>query len=330
MNTTLIHRILIFLSLTCLAACSTLPAEDRVNRTVERVREAAATGFIDVTIDYAEPNLYISGHSYFSADVSRLMRSIVIDKSSDLKLVEIKQQNIEGLSIVAFRLIESDIGSLRKWSGPITLEFPRPTSSDQISLNRLHAYSLNDLVFLAVIGAGQQKRAVIRSPDGALYRVKEGNSIGKERALINEINEKSLILLESAGTKRELKIVQPFLFTTSGSVQIPNQRFSTETATCSKNTSVTCLDYTERIRLKILKFIAIPSSTPPDAEVVFDLFLLPDGKISSVKQIKSSGFVPYEQAVARALVLAEPLPVPEDSETFKKYRYLRLTFRPQP
>ena len=208
MNTTLLHKILIIFALTCLAACATLSVEDRVNRTVERVREAATTGFIDVTINYAEPNLYISGHSYSNAHVARLMRSIVIDKSTDLKLIETKPQSVEGQSTVAFQLIESDIGSLRKWSGPITLEFPRPASPAEISSNMLHAYSLNDLVFLAVIGTGQQKKAVIRTPDGALYRVQEGSSIGKERALINEINEKSLILLEPAGTKRELKIVQ--------------------------------------------------------------------------------------------------------------------------
>ncbi|HXU94529.1 MAG TPA: pilus assembly protein PilP [Gallionella sp.] len=208
MNTTLVHRTLIIFALACLAACSTLSVEDSVNRTVEKVREAAATGFVDVTINYTDPNLYISGHAYSGSHVARLMRSIVIDKSTDLKLIEIRPQGIEGQSTVAFQLIEPDIGSLRKWSGPITLEFPRSASPADLSSNMLHAYSLNKLMFLAVIGTGQQKSAVIRTPDGALYRVQEGRSIGKEMALINEINEKSLILLERTGTRRELKIVQ--------------------------------------------------------------------------------------------------------------------------
>lgn len=209
MNITFLHRALIIVSLICLEACSTMSVEERVNRTVERVREAASIGFIDVTIDYAEPNLYISGHSYSNAHVARLMRSIVIDKFSDLKLVKITPQNVDGQSTVAFQLVESDIGSIRNWSGPITLKFPRIAVSAEISSNMLSAYSFNDLVLLAVVGTGQQKRAVIRSPDGALYRVKEGSSIGKEQALVNEINENSLILLEQTGSKRELKMVPP-------------------------------------------------------------------------------------------------------------------------
>lgn len=201
MNITFLNRILLIFVLICLAACSTLSVEDRVNRTVERVREAATTGFIDVTIDYAEPNLYISGHSYSNAHVARLMRFIVIDKSSDLRLLEIKPQSVEGQSSVVFQLIESDIGRLRKWSGPITLEFPRPANPAEISSNMLHAYPLNDLLFLAVIGTGQQKRAIIRTPDRAFYHVQEGSSIGKERALVNEINEKSLILSDAHGSR---------------------------------------------------------------------------------------------------------------------------------
>jgi len=208
MNITFLHRAFIIVAIICLAACSTLSVEDRVNRIVERVREAASIGFVDATIDYVEPNLYISGHTYATPHVSRLMRSIVIDRTSNLKLIEVSPQNVDGLSTLAFQLVEYDVGHIRKWSGPITLKFPRPENSAEMSADMLRVYSLNDFVYIAVIGTGAQNRAVIRTPDGRLYRVKVGDSIGKERAMINEINEKSVFLLEQTGTKRELKIFQ--------------------------------------------------------------------------------------------------------------------------
>ena len=87
-------------------------------------------------------------------------------------------------------------------------------------------------------------------------------------------------------------------------------------------------NYEARIFSKVSSRLYLPSETPADAEVVIDLQLLPNGSILELEQVRSSGYRPYEKAVVRAIEMSEPLPVPSDLETFKKYRYLRLVFRP--
>ena len=213
MYTGFAYRSLVISALICIAACSSQPADEgdateRVNRIVESVRKATSIGFIDVTIDYVDRKLYISGHAYSSANVARLMRSTDIDRLSSVELVEIGSQNIEGRSTTRFRLVGSGVGNIRKWAGPITLKFPPSTNPAEISSDMLRIYSLNDFVFLAASGIGPQRRVVVLCPDGSLYPVRQGSYIGSERALVNEINEKSVVLLEQTGTKREVRIAR--------------------------------------------------------------------------------------------------------------------------
>lgn len=66
-----------------------------------------------------------------------------------------------------------------------------------------------------------------------------------------------------------------------------------------------------------------------DPELKFDIGLLPTGEISgSPKLIKSSGNETCDEAVERAIIASQPLPLPSDPSLFSQFRNLKLRFRP--
>ncbi len=63
--------------------------------------------------------------------------------------------------------------------------------------------------------------------------------------------------------------------------------------------------------------------------LTFNIGLLPTGQLSgSPSLLKSSGLAACDEAVERAILAAEPLPLPEDKSLFSKFRKLKLTFKP--
>jgi colicin import membrane protein len=64
-------------------------------------------------------------------------------------------------------------------------------------------------------------------------------------------------------------------------------------------------------------------------ELKFDIALMPTGELSGVpKLIKSSGTVACAEAVERAIMASQPLPLPSDASLFSQFRNLKLRFRP--
>jgi colicin import membrane protein len=88
-------------------------------------------------------------------------------------------------------------------------------------------------------------------------------------------------------------------------------------------------EYKERIRTRIQKFIQLPPNIQGNPEAEFDVVLLPDGNPLGVKLKRSSGNVAYDNAVERAILKAQPLPLPPDQALFRYFRELNLAFRPQ-
>lgn len=71
------------------------------------------------------------------------------------------------------------------------------------------------------------------------------------------------------------------------------------------------------------------ADVPKDAEAIFKVTLLPDGMLmDDPVLIKSSGFPAYDEAAERAILAAEPLPVPDDVSLQKMFRELKLSIRP--
>ncbi len=91
----------------------------------------------------------------------------------------------------------------------------------------------------------------------------------------------------------------------------------------------TVLDFQDRIRTKIRNALVMPQSLRGDAEVEFQVSLLPNGEVLRVNLVKTSGQPLYDRAVERAIFKASPLPLPSDREAARQFREgLTLKFRP--
>ena len=64
-------------------------------------------------------------------------------------------------------------------------------------------------------------------------------------------------------------------------------------------------------------------------ELIFNISLMPTGEvIGHPKLLKSSGMMACDDAVERAILESQPLPVPTQAEVFTQFRELKLKFRP--
>ncbi|BCK86642.1 hypothetical protein MIZ01_0406 [Sideroxyarcus emersonii] len=87
--------------------------------------------------------------------------------------------------------------------------------------------------------------------------------------------------------------------------------------------------YQDMIRSKIRRKMKAVADVPDSAEAIFKVTLLPDGMLmDDPVLLKSSGFPAYDDAAARAILSAEPLPVPNDVSLQKMFRELKLSIKP--
>jgi colicin import membrane protein len=88
-------------------------------------------------------------------------------------------------------------------------------------------------------------------------------------------------------------------------------------------------DFQDRIRAKIKDALVMPQNLKGDAEVIFQVSLLPNGEVARVTLLKTSGQPLYDGAVERAIYKASPLPLPNERDTAAPFRDgLTLKFRP--
>lgn len=88
-------------------------------------------------------------------------------------------------------------------------------------------------------------------------------------------------------------------------------------------------EYVAKIQGKIRSKIVMPPDVPDDAAAVFLVTVLPGGSVLNPRLQKSSGNAAWDSAVERAILKAQPLPLPQDATLFNRFRELRLTFRPK-
>ncbi len=99
-------------------------------------------------------------------------------------------------------------------------------------------------------------------------------------------------------------------------------------AEVSRATQVQVDRYQDMIRSKIRSKM-VKQDVPGNTEAIFKVTLLPDGTLmDDPVLIKSSGYTAYDEAAARAILSAEPLPVPADATLQKMFRELKLSIRP--
>ncbi len=89
-------------------------------------------------------------------------------------------------------------------------------------------------------------------------------------------------------------------------------------------------EYKRRIIEKVRRFIVLPPNVSDSAQVEFDVVVLPGGEVLGAKLKKSSNSIPaYDAAVERAILKAQPLPLPSDPALMRQFRELNLVFRPK-
>jgi len=88
-------------------------------------------------------------------------------------------------------------------------------------------------------------------------------------------------------------------------------------------------EYTAKIIARIRSRIVMPPGVPDEARAEFRVTLLPGGEVLNARLVKSSGFRAYDDAVERAIIKAQPLPLPSDSAMFNRFREMKLGFRPK-
>jgi colicin import membrane protein len=87
--------------------------------------------------------------------------------------------------------------------------------------------------------------------------------------------------------------------------------------------------YQDMIRNKIRRKMKMVADVPGSAEAIYKVTLLPDGTLmDDPVLVKSSGFAAYDDAAARAIIAASPLPVPTDATLQKMFRELKLSIKP--
>ena len=72
----------------------------------------------------------------------------------------------------------------------------------------------------------------------------------------------------------------------------------------------------------------MPPDVASDARAEFSVTLLPGGAVLSARLTKPSGNAVYDNAVERAILKSQPLPLPADVAMFNRFRELKLVFRP--
>lgn len=88
-------------------------------------------------------------------------------------------------------------------------------------------------------------------------------------------------------------------------------------------------EYTSKIAAKIRSRIVMPPDVPDDARAEFLVTVLPGGSVLNPRLSKSSGNAAYDSAVERAILKAQPLPLPPDAALFNRFREMKLGFRPK-
>ena len=88
-------------------------------------------------------------------------------------------------------------------------------------------------------------------------------------------------------------------------------------------------EYTEKIKAKIRNNVNKSLCGDGNPEIRVDISVLPTGQISGSPNItKSSGNPTCDEAVERAIIASEPLPLPDDPALKSQFKNLKLKFRP--
>ena len=146
---------------------------------------------------------------------------------------------------------------------------------------------------------------------------KEAKRLAEEKILLEERKRVEQAALELAEEEQALLAEREMV-----------EQVAREQAAQNAAINAVVNEYIAKITAKIRRNIVIPPDVPDDALAKFSVTLLPGGAVLSARLKKTSGDADYDNAVERAILKSQPLPLPPDVALFKKFRNLILTFKP--
>jgi colicin import membrane protein len=151
--------------------------------------------------------------------------------------------------------------------------------------------------------------------------------VKEKQAKQNEAKEKAAAKARQEAEERELEAYDRRTSAAKEQqIQAERERIRAEVNVA---TQVQVERYQDLIRNKIRRKMKMVADVPASAEAIFKVTLLPDGTlVDDPVLVKSSGFRAYDDAAERAILSAEPLPVPSDPTLQKLFRELKLSIRP--
>lgn len=87
-------------------------------------------------------------------------------------------------------------------------------------------------------------------------------------------------------------------------------------------------EFVGKIQGKIRRNVVEPPDVSKEARAEFLVTVLPGGRVLPPRLLKSSGNPAYDNAVERAILKSDPLPLPADAALFNRFRELKLGFQP--
>jgi colicin import membrane protein len=88
-------------------------------------------------------------------------------------------------------------------------------------------------------------------------------------------------------------------------------------------------EYKNKIRAKIQRNVNKTLCSDGNPQPAFEITLMPTGDVQgSPKLTKPSGNAACDDAVERAILQSQPLPLPDDADLFSQFRNLNLKFKP--
>ncbi|MBF13651.1 MAG: hypothetical protein CMF46_04750 [Legionellales bacterium] len=87
--------------------------------------------------------------------------------------------------------------------------------------------------------------------------------------------------------------------------------------------------YHQALQTAVTRLWNVPLSALPDQDCEYLVHLSPSGYIIDLELVRSSGNDALDRSVKQAIIKAEPLPIPKDSNWYHEFKVQRLVFGPR-
>ncbi len=146
---------------------------------------------------------------------------------------------------------------------------------------------------------------------------------------VKPVDKPDIVMPDKKAPPEKKKVVEKTQPKQPSAEELAAEREQAEQAERAAATGRVVDEYIGKITSKIRSRTVMPPGVADDAVALFAVTVLPGGSVLNPRLLKSSGNAAYDNAVERAIIKAQPLPLPSDPGLFNRFRELRLRFRPK-